>query len=203
MPQPWAWIVSAASFFGNVYPFKLLRIFNRNRSQLAPCVPSQTSLPVDARPVLAAVELGGTTCVAALSYLANPTEIIDRIEFPTTTPLETIPEIIRWLDARMPFAALGVASFGPIDLDPSSKDYGYITTTPKPNWSNFHVLKPFQHYKVPLAFDTDVNAPALAEFVHGSHGYVDGSYHRISKHVPLVSPLIHPIARLTSAILGI
>jgi hypothetical protein len=187
MLQPWALMASTAFFLGNLYPFKLLRIFNRNRAQLAaPCIPLQTSLIIHARPVLAAVELGGTTCVAALSYLESPTEIFDRIEVPTTTPIETIPILTHWLDARMPFAALGVASFGPIDLDPCSQTYGYITSTPKPNWSNFHVLKPFLQYKVPLAFDTDVNAPALAEFVHGSHGYVDGSYHRTAYRTVLL-----------------
>jgi fructokinase len=154
----------------NVNPLRLLRFLAcRHNPDRVPAL-GPGSLAVDERAVLAAVELGGTTCIAALAKFENPTEIIESIEISTSTPRETVSKLTAWLDARTPFAALGIASFGPIDLDLNSKTYGFITTTPKPNWANFNLLEAFRHYNVPTAFDTDVNAPALAEFVHGSHG---------------------------------
>jgi fructokinase len=159
----------------NVNPLRFLRFLacRQNPGRVPALGPR--SLALDERAILAAVELGGTTCVAALANFENPTEIIEIIEISTSTPFETVTKLTAWLDARTPFAALGIASFGPIDLDLNSKTYGFITTTPKPYWANFHLLEAFQHYNVPIAFDTDVNAPALAEFVHGSHGYAGWS----------------------------
>ncbi len=68
--------------------------------------------------------------------------------------------------------ALGVASFGPIDLDVSSPTYGYITTTPKPLWGNADVLSGLRSLNVPLGFTTDVNAAAMAEIRYGRHGSI-------------------------------
>jgi fructokinase len=66
--------------------------------------------------------------------------------------------------AREPLAAIGIASFGPVDLDPSSAQYGYITTTPKKGWQYVDMAGPFRKkFNVPVAFDTDTNAAALAE----------------------------------------
>jgi len=67
------------------------------------------------------------------------------------------------------FDALGVASFGPVDLDPTSSHYGYITTTPKPGWGFTPLLKAFEGLGVPVGFDTDVNAPAFSEATIGGH----------------------------------
>ena len=67
------------------------------------------------------------------------------------------------------FAAAGVASFGPVDLDPASPGYGYITSTPKPGWAHTDIVGPIRKaLGVPVAFDTDVNAAALAEGRWGS-----------------------------------
>lgn len=76
-----------------------------------------------------------------------------------------------WLEAHKPFAGIGVASFGPVDLDKKSPTYGHITTTPKANWGMADVLKYFKKFEAPIEFDTDVNAPALAEQQLGNHGY--------------------------------
>ena len=74
-------------------------------------------------------------------------------------------KIKEWLQARK-FDAIGVASFGPIDANPSSKYFGYITSTPKPGWDHADVLGHLgvREFGVPYKFDTDVNAPAYAEF---------------------------------------
>jgi len=112
----------------------------------------------------AAVEGGGTTFVVAIA--TDPTTVLERAEFPTTTPKETLKKCVDWLSTRE-YDALGVACFGPVDLEPSSPTYGFITTTPKPGWQQTDVLGQFRAIRnVPFGFDTDVNAPALAEFEH-------------------------------------
>jgi len=69
------------------------------------------------------------------------------------------------------YVSLGVATFGPVDLNPSSPTYGYITQTPKKGWSNTDILTPLTSVRpsVPCKFDTDVNAPAYAEFTMNPH----------------------------------
>lgn len=119
--------------------------------------------------LLAAVELGGTSCRVAVAYADQPTVIADETELPTTDPRSTIADILRFLRKYAPFAALGIASFGPLDLDPSSPTYGHLTTTQKLGWQNFDLLGAFAEFPVPLGLDTDVNAPALAEMRYGGH----------------------------------
>jgi len=117
----------------------------------------------------AGVEAGGTTWVVAIAH-GDPTNIVERTEFPTTTPEEVLEQVIGWLSARQ-FDCLGVASFGPIDLHrTTSETWGYITTTPKAGWRNTDVLGPLHkglglRSDFPVAFDTDVNAPAFAEYM--------------------------------------
>jgi hypothetical protein len=121
-------------------------------------------------PVLAGVEGGGTTWVAAVA-VGEPDRIVTRADFPTTTPEETLPRIRAWLAAQhaeRPFDALGVATFGPVDLDRQSPTYGHITHSPKPGWAAVDVLGELKRgwapARLPVGFDTDVNAPAVAEF---------------------------------------
>ena len=72
------------------------------------------------------------------------------------------------------FAAAGVASFGPVDLDPASPRYGHITSTPKPGWAQTDIAGPIRKaLGVPVGFDTDVNAAALAEWRWGSAQGID------------------------------
>jgi len=104
--------------------------------------------------------------VAAIAE-GDATNIVARGEFPTTTPEATLSLVRAWLDAsalEQPFDALGVATFGPVDLDRSSATYGFITLSPKPGWANVDVLGALCDRSVPCGFDTDANAPAMAEF---------------------------------------
>jgi|MDTA01.1.fsa_nt_gb fructokinase len=123
--------------------------------------------------VIAAVEGGGTTFVVAIAELSD-LSVIERAEFPTTTPEETLGACAAWLKDKE-YAALGVACFGPVDLDKASKSYGHITTTPKPGWQHTDVLAPLRAVRpdAPIMFDTDVNAPALAEWRRGSASATD------------------------------
>lgn len=115
--------------------------------------------------MLAGIEGGGTTWVCSLAPVASPTTLVERASFATTTPDETLSAIKEWLKARAHrIVALGIATFGPIDPKPDSPTYGYITATPKPGWQNTDVVGALK-LDVPTLFDTDVNAPAWAEFV--------------------------------------
>jgi fructokinase len=128
-----------------------------------------------APPAFAGVELGGTKCVVILAR--GPNEIFARETVPTTTPDETLGRIAAILEGWKPgpgFDALGIASFGPVDLDHVSPSYGYITSTPKPGWRGADVAGRLGATAgVPTAFDTDVNGAALAEMRWGSGRGVD------------------------------
>lgn len=118
----------------------------------------------------AAVEGGGTSWVAAIME-DEPHNIVDRVRVTTESPAATLGEIRRWL-ADKKFNAIGVATFGPVDANTSSDTYGFITSTPKPGWKDTNVLGLLgvREMGVPFLFDTDVNAPALAEHVMCSDG---------------------------------
>ncbi len=115
-------------------------------------------------PLVAGIELGGTKCVCVLA--SGPDDIRDEVRLPTTSPDETLGEIRavleRWA-AGPGFGAIGIASFGPISLDPGALDFGQIVGTTKPGWSNADLLKMTEGLGVPVGLDTDVNGAALAE----------------------------------------
>eukprot|EP00953_Heterococcus_sp_UTEX-ZZ885_P014470 8183-Heterococcus_DN1.PRE.1 len=126
-------------------------------------------------PIYAAVEGGGTTWRVALAE-GHPSNIIESEVYETIDDAVEQLRIIReWLDKRK-FDALGIATFGPIDPRPGSSTYGYITTTPKPGWANVDVVGALSNGKVPVQFDTDVNAPALAEYMCASMLAIAGAY---------------------------
>lgn len=109
------------------------------------------------------VEAGGTKFVLAVGN--ENLEILKREQIPTTTPEETIAGVIKFFTEN-PVAALGIGSFGPIDIKPDSPTYGYITTTPKPGWANVDLLGQIKAaLGIPVAFTTDVNASAYGEMI--------------------------------------
>ncbi len=116
------------------------------------------------------IEAGGTKFVCMLGN--SPDEIQAEIRFPTTTPVETLGKTINFFleqSRQHPLQAVGIGSFGPVDLQPGSSTFGYITTTPKPGWPRTDVAGPIhQALNVPVAFDTDVNAAALGEYRWGA-----------------------------------
>ena len=120
-----------------------------------------------AKPLLAGVELGGTKCVCLIG--TGPDDIRAKVSIPTgedaEITLERIETIFRdWGAEHGSIAALGIASFGPLDLDRTSAQYGSISTTSKPGWRNTDLVRRLARvFPVPVGFDTDVNAAALAE----------------------------------------
>ena len=113
------------------------------------------------------VEAGGTKFV--LGVAASKDDIRATVRIPTTTPDETIGAMCAWFTAQDKLAAIGVASFGPLGLDPVSPSWGHITATTKPHWSNTDIAGPLKAaFKCPVVIDTDVNGAALAEYLWGA-----------------------------------
>ena len=113
-----------------------------------------------------ALEAGGTKMVLAVMNESGETE--DRLTIPTRTPEDTMPEMIRFFQSHG-IGALGIGSFGPLDLNPDSPSFGSITATPKLAWRDYPLLPAFREaLGVPVALDTDVNAAALAEYRLGA-----------------------------------
>lgn len=117
--------------------------------------------------MLGGIEAGGTKFVLAVGD--SPTEIIAQHEIPTRDPATTLAQASEWLEHQGAIGALGIASFGPVELDRSSPLWGHITNTPKPGWANCDLAGYFaERLGARIAFDTDVNGAALAEYKHGA-----------------------------------
>lgn len=116
------------------------------------------------------IEAGGTKFVCMVA--GGPEDIRAEARIPTTNPKETLERAVaffRQYSRETALAAVGVASFGPVDLQPGSPTYGFITTTPKPGWANTDVVGTLQAaLDIPVAFDTDVNVAALGEYTWGA-----------------------------------
>jgi len=126
------------------------------------------------KPMVGALEAGGTKFVCAVG--TGPGDLLlDRTQFSTRQdPSEMIHEVTEWFKEREKeygeLAGLGIASFGPVDLDPRSATYGFITSTPKPGWQNVDLVGQFRRAfpGIPIGFDTDVNGAALGEWRWGA-----------------------------------
>jgi fructokinase len=108
------------------------------------------------------IEAGGTKWICGIG--SGPEDLANTVSIPTTTPAETIGRAADFFARNGELAAIGVGSFGPIDVRRSSPTWGHITTTPKPGWTDTDVVSALGlSLGVPVGFDTDVNAAALGE----------------------------------------
>ena len=127
--------------------------------------------------MLGAIEAGGTKFVCGTG--TGPADLTT-IQIPTTTPQATVEAAIRFLreQAGGRLSAVGIASFGPVDLQCDSPSYGHITSTPKAGWADFDLAGAIRRaFAVPVGFDTDVNGAALGEARWGAaQGIADFVY---------------------------
>ena len=116
------------------------------------------------------IEAGGTKIVCAVG--TGPDDIRAETRFSTTTPAETLARAVTFFEEyrkKQPLASIGIASFGPVDLNQDSPTYGYITATPKKGWSNVEFAGVIRReLGLPVGFDTDVNGALLGEHRWGA-----------------------------------
>jgi len=147
------------------------------------------------------VELGGTKSL--VGFGTTPDDLADVLRVPTTVPDETLGMLVAHLQRRGgDLTALGIVSFGPLELRLGHPDFGQITNTTKPGWSNTSVLAPFQEaFDLPVGFETDVNGAALGEGRWGAaSGLENFVYLTVGtgigggavSHGRLVGGLVHP-----------
>jgi fructokinase len=119
-------------------------------------------------PLWGGIEAGGTKFVCAIA--GDDGELLAEISFPTRTPPRTIGQAIAFFQQQnQPLAAIGISSFGPVDLRTASPTFGHITTTPKLRWANTDIVGQVRRvFDVPVGFDTDVNGAALGEYRWGA-----------------------------------
>lgn len=120
--------------------------------------------------LIGAIEAGGTKFVLAVAR--EDGTILQEARIATRTPDQCFPEVAEFFRAaaaaHAPLSSFGVASFGPIDIDPASSTYGTFTTTPKPGWAGARFHDVLGEFGVPIAVDTDVNGAALGEWLKGA-----------------------------------
>lgn len=125
------------------------------------------------------IEAGGTKFICAVG--SGPETMHDIVRIDTTTPSETFAQVLAYFQEQKcgySLKAVGIGSFGPVDLDRGSPTYGYITSTPKPHWANTDFAAAIEReLKVPVAFDTDVNAAALGEYKWGAARECDNFFY--------------------------
>lgn len=113
--------------------------------------------------LLGSIEAGGTKFVCAVGN--EDYQIQDQVQFPTTTPEETLKQTVDYFK-KFNIGALSIASFGPIEIRKSSPKYGFVTTTPKVGWADTDFVGYIKkEIDVPIFWTTDVNGSAYGEFV--------------------------------------
>jgi fructokinase len=143
---------------------------------------SSVTLPEasSAKPLFGGVELGGTKCVCILG--TGPGDVREQVSIPTGERDSTLTRINSvfdvWQEQHGAVAAMGLASFGPLDLRPASRHFGHITSTVKPGWEGTDVFGQLGIRRgVPVGINTDVNGAALAEGRWGAaRGLKDYAY---------------------------
>ena len=132
---------------------------------------------MEAASLYGGIEGGGTKFVCAVGD--SPDHIVDETRFPTTKPDETIQQVcdfFRPYVRKNELKGIGLGSFGPVDVNPESPTYGYITTTPKPHWANTNILGLLKkELNIPIVMDMDVAAAAVGEFKWGASKGLDPS----------------------------
>ena len=146
------------------------------------------------------IEAGGTKFVCGIG--TGP-EDLRTAQFPTSTPEITLAHVIEFFkEAGEKLRAVGIGSFGPVDLDVASPSFGHITSTPKAGWENYNLLGAVKNgLKVPVELETDVNTALMGEARWGAaRGFSDAVYLTVGTgvgggalvHGRVVHGLMHP-----------
>ncbi|MGB5895489.1 MAG: ROK family protein [Ignavibacteriaceae bacterium] len=116
------------------------------------------------------IEAGGTKFVCAIG--SSPEDLQNEVRFETTSPKETINRTLEYFkeqNLKEKLLSIGIGAFGPVELNRDSSNYGFITSTPKPGWNNINIYGLIkEELKIPVGFNTDVNAAALGEYEWGA-----------------------------------
>lgn len=121
--------------------------------------------------LLGGIEAGGTKFVCAIG--TGPDDIRALTRIPTTTPEETLAQVFTFFRSQIAqgvnLEAIGIGSFGPVDVREDSSTFGWFLDTPKPGWRQIDFVGPIsREFSIPIGFDTDVNAAALGEHQWGN-----------------------------------
>ncbi len=148
---------------------------------------------------IGAIEAGGTKFICGIGNEEGT--ILDRVSFPTESPEKTLGNVIAYF-RKVQVEAIGIGTFGPIDIDRMSPRYGFVTTTPKPGWSSFNFLGSLKGaFEIPFGWDTDVNAAAFGEATWGAAKGLDSCiYYTVGTGIGvgvyaegmLIHGLVHP-----------
>lgn len=113
--------------------------------------------------MISAMELGGTKTVVAIGE--SDGILIEEMRFPTSTPEDTLKTAIEWFSRKGTPEAMGIAAFGPVQINPKAENWGEMLATPKPNWSGFSITSALSEAfpEMEITLETDVNAACLAE----------------------------------------
>jgi fructokinase len=139
--------------------------------------PMNADSPSGSPPLYGAIEAGGTKFVCAAGYDASSPLQGCCESIPTSTPEETLAAVAGFFERVRrevgPLAGIGIAAFGPVDIDRGSATWGCLLETPKAGWSRTSLTGPLERFGCPIAIDTDVNASAIAEATSGAGADVD------------------------------
>jgi fructokinase len=151
--------------------------------------------------IFGCIEAGGTKFMCGVGSGPGDLKVCS---FPTSSPEVTVRNVSGFLrqEAGDQLDAIGIGSFGPVDLDRHSATFGYITSTPKVEWQNYDLAGSLhREFGVPVGFDTDVNAAALGEARWGAgRGFSDFIYITVGTGIgggaivggEVVHGLVHP-----------
>ncbi|WP_086931919.1 ROK family protein [Agarilytica rhodophyticola] len=118
-----------------------------------------------------AVEAGGTKFICAVG--PSPDKLLAKVSFPTTSPQETLAKVneffLQQIEENGALRAIGLGSFGPINISRQSADFGKLAATPKKGWAGFDIVKAISKtVNTDVALETDVNCALLGEAAFGS-----------------------------------
>lgn len=164
-----------------------------------------TQTPLSSAPLVGAIEAGGTKFIAALATAQG--EVLARARIPTQTPQTCFPALAEFFRAAQEqhgkASAFGIASFGPIDIDPASPAYGTFTTTPKPGWQGARFHDVLASFGAPIVVDTDVNGACLGEWMKGAGREKDGSHCRTLAYTTIGTGIGTGVVRDGRSLMGI